>query len=73
MKQSEIERGQIDGLTFVRAHWEGTERTTKYKMRGFIYVAAAGPGMIYISSKDTAPEHLQSLPLAEAAALTFRK
>lgn len=70
--QTEMEHGQIHGRTFVRAHWNGTERATKYKMSGFIYVAVAGREIIYLSSKDTVPEDQKSLPPAEAAALTFQ-
>ena len=71
-KPSEAERGQINGLTFLRAHWDGTERTTKYRMHGFIYVAVHGRDIIYLSSQDTDPEHVQSLRLTEAAALTLQ-
>jgi hypothetical protein len=72
-KQTAVERGQINGLTFLRVRWSGTEAAKGWKMHGFMYVARDGPNFIQIASQDVEPNHAEALKLAEAAALTFRK
>jgi hypothetical protein len=71
--QTSPERGQVNGLTFVRARWSGTEPERQSKMHGFMYVAKDGSTFIHISSQDLEPHHEQALMLAEIAALTFKK
>jgi hypothetical protein len=72
-RQTDTERGQVNGLTFRRARWSGTSLETEEKMQGFMYVAWDGAKIIAISSQDVEPHHEQPLKLAEAAALTFKK
>lgn len=67
------EHGQVNGLTFVRARWSGTEPTNQLKMHGFSYVTLHGQTVIQISSQDAEPHPEAALRLAEAAALTFQK
>ena len=71
--QTSPERGQVDGLTFVRTHWNATDRERQGKVYGFMYVASDQSTMIHISSMDAEPSHLQALKVAEAAALTFKR
>jgi hypothetical protein len=71
--QTPAERGQVNGLTFVRARWSGTDPERQQKMHGFMYVAKDGSTVIHISSQDVEPHHPDALRLAEAAALTFKK
>src|SRR5262245_19540971 len=37
--QTTLERGQINGLTFFRIYWTGTELRKRWKMHGFMYAA----------------------------------
>lgn len=67
------ERGQVNGLPFVRARWSGTETTSQRKMHGFNYVALEGQTIIHISSQDVEPHHDAALAFAETAALTFKR
>lgn len=71
--QTSAERGKVNGMTFVRAQWSGTEITTDKKMRGFSYVTIADGWLVQISSQDVEPHDREVLELAEAAALTFLK
>jgi hypothetical protein len=73
VKESTVETGTINDLTFARAYWAGIEPTLGVKMHGFVYVAQDGPTILEISSQDVEPYSKASLRLAEASALTFRK
>jgi len=42
-------------------------------MRGFVYVARDGDTIVQIASQDLTPETAETLPLAEASALTFKR
>ena len=68
--QTSPERGQLNGLTFVRAHFSGDKEG---KRNGFMYVAKDGSTVIQITSQDAEPHHEHALKLAEAAALTFQR
>ena len=63
----------ISGMNFVRIRWEGTAPTRKSDMRGFVYVAVDGDTIVQIASRDVTPGTAKTLPLAEAAVLTFKK
>jgi hypothetical protein len=67
------ERGKVNGVTFVRARWSGTELTTEKMMHGFSYVTIDKGLLVQISSQDVEPYDKETLGLAEAAALTFVK
>jgi hypothetical protein len=71
--QTPPERGQSNGLTFVRAYWTGTEPEKHWKMHGFMYVTKDASKFIHLTSQDVEPNHEQALKLAETAALTFKK
>lgn len=71
--ETKHESGKINGLSFVRKYWTGTEPSKQWKMRGFMYLALDGSNYIQISSQDVEPHHEQALKLAEAAAFTFQK
>ena len=72
-QRSTAERGTISGTPFIRARWSGTHREAGVGMHGFVYVAKNGRSLIQISSQQTQPDDFQSLKLAEAAALTFKR
>ncbi len=72
-KRTVTESGTVAGQAFVRARWEGTDAATGLLMRGFSYVTRNGGTFIHLSSQDIAPHDKDALPLAEAAALTFKK
>ena len=72
-KQEKTEKGVINGVTFVRIRWEGTEPRNQWDMRGFVYVARDGDTILYLSSQDLKAPGAQALPLADAAVLSFKK
>jgi hypothetical protein len=67
------ERGQINGLTFMRVYWSGTDADKQRKRHGAMYAGKDGSTLIFISSQDVEPHHERALKLAETAALTFKK
>lgn len=71
--QTTAESGQINGLTFLRARWSGTDPAKNLKMHGFMYVARDGTTFIQLASQDIDPNHEPPLKLAETAILTFKK
>ena len=84
--QTKPETGTINGATFARTYWQGTEKkpSGNYSVSGFTYVTTQPTGAIMIEGKDTVPCanepcHYQPLngapmlPTLEAAALTFRR
>jgi hypothetical protein len=71
--ETAVEKGQINGLTFLRARWSGTDTSTNMPMHGFMYAAMDKETYIGLSSQDIDPNHDQPLKLAEAAVLTFKK
>jgi hypothetical protein len=72
-KQEKTEKDVINGLTFARIRWEGTEPKNQWDMRGFVYVARDGDTILYLSSQDLKAPGAQTLPLADAAVLSFKK
>jgi hypothetical protein len=71
--QTSPERGQVNGLTFVRTYWSGIDPARQGKLHGFMYAAKEGSTLITLSSQDVELHHERALKLAEAAALTFKK
>ncbi|MFL5331482.1 MAG: hypothetical protein ACJ8C4_21540 [Gemmataceae bacterium] len=71
--QTATERGTINGLAFVRAHWSGINSENQRKLHGFYYVTKEGTTFYHIRSQDVEPHHEQALKIAEATALTFKK
>jgi hypothetical protein len=72
-KQEKTEKGVINGVTFARIRWEGTEPKNQWDMRGFVYAARDGDTILYLSSQDLKAPGAQALPVADAAVLTFKK
>ena len=68
-----LEKGSVNGLSFIRARWRGVNPTTGRIMHGFNYVTIKDRKVIQISSQDLEPHNKEGLDLAEAAALTFKK
>ena len=71
--QSVPEKGLIGGVTFARARWTGVDPASGRKMQGVCYSALDGRTVIQFQTQDIEPQHEQSLPLGEAAALSFKK
>jgi hypothetical protein len=71
-QQTPAERGQVNGLTFLRVKWQWPTEYINTKSWGREYFAQDGAKFIRITIHDMAPDD-QALPLGEAAALTFRK
>jgi hypothetical protein len=72
-KQSTPEEGLIGGIKFIRTYWEGAEPKSGRSFHGFNYVAIDGERVINLSSQDSDPHYKETLPLTEAAVLTFKK
>lgn len=68
-----FERGQVNGITFTRTMWSGTDKTSKKMMRGVLYIAKDGAQYLQASSQDVEPHAEAALKLAEAAILTLKK
>lgn len=64
--------GTISGTAFARVYWKGTGRDGR-KMHGFIYTSHFGDVIVEINSQDLDTYRTRTLPLAEAAAMTFRR
>lgn len=64
---------EIGGLRFLMAEWRGKSLDSGVPMRGFLYATFDGRTVIQLSSQDPEPYDQSSLPLAEAAASTFRR
>jgi len=71
-KQSAARKEEINGLSFLRVDWEGTESTLEVKMHGFNLVAFDGSFIVQLSSQDVEPHHTKGLQVAEAVIRTFR-
>jgi hypothetical protein len=71
--QSAAEPVTINGLSFLRVRWSGTDTATGRAMRGFVYAGKHDGRYVQVSSQDIDPGHEADLALAEAAALTLRK
>jgi hypothetical protein len=67
------EEGEINQIPFVRKRWDGVDRRHQKMMYGFGYAAKIENQFVFIHSQDVEPHHEIALPLAEAAAMTFRK
>lgn len=69
-KQSPVEAGKINDITFVRQHWSGTEKTPqgKQKVSGVVYVGSLGETLIIALSTDKDPD---AVSLAENSLQTF--
>lgn len=72
-KQSPTEQGTVNGTTFLRTYWQGTEAANGKPMHGFNYVAREESTLIQISSQDVDQHQQTALALSEASALTFKK
>lgn len=70
--QTSVERGTIDGRTFLRAYWSGLEPNKKKMMHGFCYTTVEGKDLVMISGQDFEPFCKETVAQSEAAALTYR-
>jgi hypothetical protein len=69
--QSNVEKGTVNGLTALRAHWSG-DWIPSGKAHGFVYVIEKDRTVIAAASTELEPHHATDLRIAEAAALTLR-
>lgn len=71
-----VQSGQVNGLTFARANWEGIGMGPGMggqRLHGWDYVCVDGSTVIFLHCQDVEPYQGQSLALGQAAVLTFRK
>ena len=69
--ESEVSRGTIQGIEFLRATWTGEIIPAGIKMRGVIYVAMQDSKVFQVSSQDVEPFAEEALRLAESSLRTF--
>lgn len=68
------ERGALAGLTFLRMSFRGVERgPVPFRGQAVVYHAHDGARYIHIMLMDSEPHHLETWPLLETAARSFRK
>lgn len=72
-KQSAAEHGRINGSEFVRAYWSGTDKASGAPLRGFYYGSVDAKSYYTLDGQDVGTYAGKTLPLLEAAALTFRE
>ena len=69
--ESTPESGTINGVSFCRVYWEGTDKATGKAMGGLMYVTQSGNKAYVLASQDILPAHKAALSLAEQSVLTF--
>ncbi len=72
-QQDKTEQGIVNNLTFARIRWTAIEPSLNREMQGFLYAALDGNTIIQVTSQDVLPDAKQTLALAEAAVLTFKR
>jgi hypothetical protein len=69
--QSAVERGQVNGIPFVRVRFNCVDTSSGRALRGFVYCGTVDRDLVLSSSHDF--EGHSALTITEAAALTIRK
>lgn len=69
--ESEVSRGTIQGVEFLRTTWTGESKQGGVQMRGVMYVTKIDAKVIQISSQDAEPHAEEALKLAESSLRTF--
>lgn len=69
--ESEVTRGTIQGIEFLRATWSGESKQGGVPMRGVMYVTMQDDKVIQMSSQDVEPFAEETLKLAESSLRTF--
>lgn len=72
-KQTKTDSGRMNGFAYLRVGWSGAHAESKAKMQGWVVVMRDGDKFIAIASQDIVPYAEQTLPLAQAAASTFKR
>jgi hypothetical protein len=72
-QQTPTEWGQIGGVPFLRAAWEGKFNDAPVKAHGFFYLYKEGGNCIILMSFDAEPYHKETLKLMNASITTLRK
>ena len=71
LTQSDVQSGMIGDVPFARCYYKGPEVKTGKITHGFVYFGINDGHLYIIEADDYEPGYAKSLPLAEAAALTF--
>jgi hypothetical protein len=71
--ESEVSRGTIQGIEFLRKTWTGESKPGGIKMRGVMYLAKQDDKVFQVSSQDVEPHAEEALKLAESSLRTFAK
>ena len=71
--ESEVSRGTIQGIEFLRTTWTGESKPGGVKMRGVMYLAKQDDKVFQVSSQDVEPHAEEALKLAESSLRTFAK
>ena len=68
-----LEKGQINGLDFVRIGWQGTKTPEGVKLHGSIYICTIPNTTLALGWTDSEAHYEQSQALWNAAIMTFRR
>lgn len=72
-KETPSQRVTVNGVTLVRAYWKGV-RPNGHSEHGFFYVTQSGPKDVFmISCFGVKGGDTETLPIAEASVMTFRR
>lgn len=63
----------MQGAAFARIFWKGVRTRNNRSSRGLVFVTTDRQELITISGTDAEPHAQSTLPMCEAAALTFHK
>ena len=70
---SGIQSGNLQGTAFSRFYWKGVWQQYNKESHGLVYLTTTPNAVITIYGTDAEPESQSTLPVFEAAALTFHK
>ncbi len=71
--QTPTQQGTVSDLRCLRCYWQGTKIEDGRPQHGFSYLLDDGGKFVQLTSRDADAYQKSTLPLAEAAALTFKK
>ena len=67
------EKGQINGLNFVKIGWQGTKTPEGIKVHGVLYFCATGSTILALCCVDSEAHYQESQGLLNTSLMTFRR
>lgn len=68
---SSLETGAVNGVSFARVYWKGMSPPDSPQQHGLFYLTGTKSVNITVHGTDSEPYSAETLPICEAAALTF--